>query len=267
MFRDGLLTPLPNGQPLPVSGPDISSAIALNHRPDSWALYVSRHLGREATVGLSAALGVGKPAGNPTGSSPAANTPELAYRPEERRLVMSAPKVAGLFGELATNTRTQVGQDAWVTAADSAPRTPITLLVLSTDGKPLRDSQRLLLSLPTFVAGSTGAKPNRAQKLVDYPGQSGRYTLEPLAGQATAGPSGPRRAEGPLWMARQPLVIGLRRSPAPIRVYPLSPLGARQQALPAQDVRKTNEGYEIQLNRDASVTALWFEVVEDARAP
>jgi hypothetical protein len=68
-------------------------------------------------------------------------------------------------------------------------------------------------------------------------------------------------------MSRLPLSIGLRRSNTPIHVYPLSPLGVRQQELSAREVRQTKEGYEIQVNRSASNTALWFEVVEDRRAP
>jgi hypothetical protein len=268
IFRQGLVSTLPAASELPNTVQDISKAIALNHRPDTWPMYLSRKLGQDPLAALRTLVGVGQ-APSPTTPHPSkVESDQLSYLPTEHRIVLSAPQVGGLFGEVASNVRTPAGGDLWLTATGAAPHTSVTLLALSADGKPIRESQRLLLSLPPFVTGSLpgGAMP-RPQKIVPYPGQTDRYTLEPVPSIADSGPSGPRKALAPLWMSRLPLSIGLRRSNTPIHVYPLSPLGVRQQELSAREVRQTKEGYEIQVNRSASNTALWFEVVEDRRAP
>jgi hypothetical protein len=268
LFRQAWLPPLEKTESIAFHESQVLGAIALRRRPDTWSLYQTREQRQNPLDLLHTRKGLGpeRPLPPQASAEPAPSTHGLRHLPGEKQILLSTLHASGVFGE--------VPPDVWVHAGDLSVRnskghaTPhLAVMLHSADGKPLRESARMLLSAPGVVSGTlAGAVPPRPQKLVPHPQGGGKWTLEPPAG-ASGGPSGPRHAEGPLWMERNRWRVVLRNIHPEIAVYALSSRGERLAELPPSSVRKLAEGHEILLNETPQTTALWFELVKTARRP
>jgi uncharacterized protein (TIGR03437 family) len=136
----------------------------------------------------------------------------------------------------------------------------VTAMIHATDGLPIRQSQRMLLTLPGAVLRTQpGSNPARPQRLINYPGTTNRFTLEP---DGSGRPSGDLyNATGPAWMEQVPANITVKTEATQLTVFPLDGNGQRRAALPSADVQAVEGGFLLRLNRDDVHRAPWFEVV------
>ena len=204
-------------------------------------------------------LGVSPNATATPKAAPSDMAASSAYDAQQGRLVIDSPALAAVVGRFSPGERVAVGRLAF--EPTDAQRGFITVLVSAIDGSSLAQSRRLLVSLPGYVMGSQpGILPPRPQQLVPYPGGEGGWTLEPDA-SAPGKPSGSWSAQGPVWMERVPLTLGLQGDAEQVQVYPLDLMGRRMAALPALAIEKRSGGIAIHLQQEASPQSPWYELV------
>lgn len=232
-------------------------AAALDRRPDAWERYLGKYRQLTGYDALAARIV------NTTVASQDVRlnaTPAFQHRKDDRQVLISAPTVIGVFGELGTSRPLRVDPLSFVPAPGSLPTDTLSLMLHSLDGQPLADARHLLLSVPTRVMGSqAGRQPPQAQQLVPYKGDRSWWTLEP-ANPAAGQPSSPRRATAPLWLERKTLTVTIKSKAPSLTVYPLGPTGHRGEALRPQAVVRQVDGYELNLNTLPGQAALWFEI-------
>ena len=187
-----------------------------------------------------------------------ADTGQWTYDEEARRMVLHDERAAGVFGYVRPGEAVSAG-DLELTLAESA-RGFVTLLATPLDGKPLRESGRILLSVPGYVRGTQpGTQPARPKELVPYEGAKDWWTLEKDPGFEDR-PSGARDAERPVWMERVECRVTLKASARGLRVFPLGPAGERLAPLPDSHVRAVPGGFEIHLQADGQQFSPWYEL-------
>lgn len=202
---------------------------------------------------------------DPRPSPHRSDTGQLTYDAEARRLVVAADEAAGVFGYIPPGTSVEAGPLA-VRLAGTA-RGFVTLLATPLDGKPLRQSGRILLSLPGYVLGTQpGTVPVRPKRMVHYEGDPQWWTLEKDPGFEDR-PSGARQAERPVWMERVECFVTLPTGTPGLAVYPLGAMGERLTALPSPDVRRTQDGFELHLQADGQEFSPWYELVAGGWEP
>jgi hypothetical protein len=184
------------------------------------------------------------------------SAPDFTYRPKDRVFLLHAPQAAGVFGFFPAARSLSAGP----LTVELAPATRdfATVLLTSLDGQPIEQSKRLLLSIPGMTLRSHPGAPPRPQKLVNYPGAAGWWTLEPDE-EFKDRPSGSNGTGAPpAWMERVESFVTLATKAARIEVYPLDGAGARMKALTA--VRKSPGGFRIHLQADGQDFAPWYEL-------
>ncbi|HEY3839179.1 MAG TPA: hypothetical protein VGL72_21540 [Bryobacteraceae bacterium] len=187
-----------------------------------------------------------------------ADTKELTYDPERRLFLIHAPEAAGVFG--------YPGEQPVITGPlelklAASARGYASILLTSLDGHALTSSRHLLLSTPGYITRSqTGSNPPVPQKIVNYPGTTNWWTLEPDPGSNR--PSGDlNRGVGPVWMERVESTIRFTTVAGNLRVYPLSGTGARLAPLTPKDVEQAKAGFILHLQREGQELSPWFEIV------
>lgn len=187
------------------------------------------------------------------------DTGELYYSPGGRVLTIDTPLAAGVIG--FTGTQPVAAGPVEVQLSETS-RGFVTLLVTSLDEKPLRDSSRLLLTIPGYVLSTQpSSDPPRPQRFILYPGTTDWWTLEPEPGSTR--PSG-NRGGGvpPAWMERVECYVTLRTQAPTLAVYPLDGAGRRLRPLPSEAVMKAPRGgFRIHLQGEGQDLAPWFEIV------
>jgi hypothetical protein len=135
-----------------------------------------------------------------------------------------------------------------------------SILATPLDGRPLGQSQRMLLSNPGYaMASAPNTDPPRMQKLVPYGGAADWLTIEP---DVEGKPSGSRGGGvAPVWMERVEARVTLRTGVGKLAVYPLDGAGARLAPLPPGAVERVQGGFRIHLQADGQAFAPWYEVV------
>lgn len=188
------------------------------------------------------------------------DTGEMVYDRKRKVLTIAAPATAGVFGFVGTR-RTEAGPlQVELTPAD---RGFASLLLTSLDGKPIAQSQRLLLSTPGATFGSDGhAEPARRQRLVRY--QDERYWWT-LPSHDPGQPSGTLGGDAPLWMERVESFVTIRGLTGEVAVYPLDGAGERLKRLPAGSVQHVRNGIRIHLQADGQNFSPWYEIVAGAK--
>jgi hypothetical protein len=185
------------------------------------------------------------------------DTGELAYDPAARLFTISAPLAAGIYG-FPTGQAT-----AGAISAELAPsaRGFLALTATSLDGRPLDKSRRILLSIPGAVFRTyPGSDPPRPERLVNYPGTSDWWTVEP--DPRSSKPSGSRSSrQGPIWMERVETRVTLRTGARAISVYPLDGAGARLERIGAEAVEKAEGGFRVHLQADGQAFSPWYEII------
>ncbi len=108
------------------------------------------------------------------------DTGELTYDREGKLYLIHAPQAAGILGVLGNRPVSAGPLEVQLAAGD---RGYATILLTSLDGRPLTDSQHLLLSTPGYMTRTrAGSNPAAPQRIVKYPGKPGWWTLEPDPG-------------------------------------------------------------------------------------
>ena len=202
--------------------------------------------------------GVGKATGTPKPAAPyLSDTGELTYDPDAKLYLIHAPKAAGVFG-YPGNRAVAAGPMEVQLAAGA--RGYATILLTSLDGRALAESRHMLLSTPGYTMRTVaGSNPPRPQKLINYPGSTTLWTLEPDPGSDK--PSGDlNRGSGPVWMERVESSVQLTTRARNLRVYPLSGTGSRLAPLGGNDVQPCKGGFRIHLQADGQPLSPWFEL-------
>ncbi len=224
--------------------------------------FLSRTSGYDPSIALVHAVSITKDSGVkiPAAAVPPyrSDTGELTYDPAQKVYTVAAPEAAGAFGFLG---KSRISAGAIDIQLGAASGNFASILVTALDGKPLRDSARLLISTPGYTLGTVrGSDPPRLQKLVHYPGTEDWWTLEPEPGDA--GSSGRMAGSPPLWMERVESRITLWTTAKSVTVYPLDGKGARLEPLPASDVAPCSGGFVLHLQADGQQFSPWYEVVQ-----
>lgn len=175
-------------------------------------------------------------------------------------LRLNTSQAKGLFGVLPKQP-TELMPGMVVTYTDTGRRF-VSLLLTALDGKPVPQSDRLLLT----ITGSTtstqpGSKPLRPKEIISYQGQKDWWTFE-QDGFSSNKPSGSRKGIAPVWMERTQVSMTLPSTMANMIIYPLDGAGQR---LPALDTTssKSDSQTRIHLQSTASQTTLWYEIVRN----
>ena len=186
------------------------------------------------------------------------DTGELTYHPAARLFTLNAPMAAGVYGFPRGQVR------AGILEAEPGPsaRGFLALTLTPLDGLPLDKSRRLLLTIPGYAMRTyPGSRPARPERLVNYPGTTDWWTVEPDPGSPKPSASRSSR-DGPMWMERVEARVGIRTEARNIAVYPLDGSGARLAALPAGATQAAPEGgFRIHLQADGQTFAPWYEIV------
>ena len=192
------------------------------------------------------------------------DTGELTYDRPARLFLIDAPRAAGIFGAIGQSQAT--AGPLRVELAASA-RGFGAFLLTSLDERPLPDARRMLLSAPGYTLRSQpGAGAPRPQPVVNYPGTTDWWTIEPEAGSGK--PSGNLNGgEPPVWMERVEAYLMLNHNAPRLAVYPLDGKGARLAPLPAAAVERVYEGFRIHLQADGQHFSPWYELVAGEAAP
>jgi hypothetical protein len=178
------------------------------------------------------------------------DTNELTYDPAGRMYRIHSERVAGVLGYLGTTARS-----AGPLSVELSPgaRGFAAVVLTPLDGETLARSQRLLLTAPGYIFGTT---PNRdRQVLTRYLTASDWFTLQPEPGSTR--PSGDRDGGvEPNWMEPVDATITLNLTAASdFVVFPLDRTGARLNSVSVQSRR-----FRLQ-------SSPWYEIVAASALP
>jgi hypothetical protein len=181
-------------------------------------------------------------------------TGQLRYSPDRKRFVVTADTAAAVFGFVGTES---VDADGFqIQLAPSARGFTATLLT-SLDGRPIRESTRLLVSHPGYTLRTQpGTNPPRPQQIVGYLNSADWLTLEPELGSSK--PSGNLNGgPGPVWMERIEATLTIRSCAKSMAVWPLNGRGERLDRIEAAPI---DGGFQIRLQSDGQAFSPWFEI-------
>lgn len=260
LFRTAAVPPLSSGFVIAETPPDWWHSAALERRPDTWSRHLAQRQLFSPAQALTRAVSMGQTP--PAVGSTAPVQPAFKQLADERRVLIEADTVNGLFGEVTSGEPTVVG-NLTVTVPSAEPRERTAVLLHSLDGDPVSTSRRLLMALPRPITGSHMLNDRaRPQRRIPYRSEPGKWTLEPLAGSGTE-PSASRSSTSPVWMLRQPVKLLLATPHASGKVYPLTSQGGRMQALGDDTVHIGPRGLALTLDPAATPPAFWYEIVFD----
>jgi hypothetical protein len=268
LFRSGAIQPGKAPVLVPVSQ-ELRLQAAREKRVGGIAGFLAAAAGYDPAVALLHPVGLAKSDGQGLAQAAKArlaspfrsDTGELVYDRDKKLLTIQAAKAAGVFGFVGTNNKVTTG--ALDVELATSTRGFATILVTPLEGRPLRDSRRLLLTIPGYTLGTQpGTAPPRRQQLIPYRGAQDWWTLEPEPNSAR--PSGSRNGGSPpVWMEQVECFVTLRVKGRRIAVYPLDSAGARLAPLGADAVRRVKGGFRIHLQGDGQVPAPWYELVKE----
>jgi uncharacterized protein (TIGR03437 family) len=184
-----------------------------------------------------------------------ADTGESTYDPVRQLLLIHAPSAAGVIGFAGTQKATAGAIDLELAAGT---RGFASVLVTALDQKPIGESASLLLTNPGYALRTMpGSNPPAPQTLVNYPGLTSTWTLQPEPGSTR--PSGNESTgQGPMWIERVEGFVTLRTTARQVAVYPLDSMGTR--LAPLTDVEAVDGGFRIHLQADGQSFAPWYEI-------
>ncbi len=185
------------------------------------------------------------------------DTGEMTYDPDRRVLLVHSPGAAGVIGFTRQQKTTAGAIDVELTAAS---RGFASVLLTALDQKPIATSTSLLLTNPGYTLRTIpGTNPPAPQPLVNYPGQTDTWTLQPEPGSTR--PSGDAGAgQAPLWVERVEGFVTLRTTARQVTVYPLDGKGTRLDRLPVSDVESVAGGFRLHLQADGQSFGPWYEI-------
>jgi hypothetical protein len=143
-------------------------------------------------------------------------TGQLRYRPEQRLFVIAADTAAAVIG-FAGHEKVSAGAIDLELAAGARGFT--ATLVTPLDGRPILQSERLLISHPGYTLRTQpGSDPPRPQQIVPHGNTTEWFTLEAEPGSTR--PSGNLNVgAGPIWMERIEATLTLRSQAKSVKVW------------------------------------------------
>ena len=279
IFRTGAFAAGATALNVPVSAVQRIEATANSQSPMTW---VSRSLAVPQQLALTRRVQLAKdsadplPAGatNAISAPYAAGTGELVFDPDQKLMLLKAPMVAGIIGNIGTGTVRTAGPIDVQLAAPAAGFGSIVLNAL--DQRAIDVSGWLLISVPGYALRSLPAPRDQApdagtakpQDLVNYLGIAGWWTVDPLNAIPTWGtwmgktpPSGNMGAGyPPTFMRRVECWITLHTQATAVNVVALDGAGRVAAALPASEIQAVKGGFRIHLNGDGQTPSPWFVV-------
>ncbi len=256
--REKVIIPVPREQRL---------RAAKERRNGNIAAFLGAAMGYQPTVALTHRVELSEQAGVLAEAARKAPEPILRSDTEEFQyhfssgvFLLHSPWAAGVIGLLR---REAVDSGPLLVQLSDSARGFVTLLVTPSDGKPLAESRRMLLSLPGQTLrtqpGSAAAAP-QPQRLENYPGTTDWFTLQPEAGvnKPAGNLNGGQR---PTFMERVECVIGLRLAARQITVFPLNGAGQRLRPLGEEHVQSSGTGFRIHLQAAGQEFSPWYELV------
>lgn len=178
------------------------------------------------------------------------DTGEIVFDRRAQRVIVNAPKAAGIFGQ-TKGARLTAGP-LTVELSENA-RGAANILLTSLDTSPIAESRRMLLSNPGHTLRTQpSSEPQRRQEIVLYKDQAGWYTVEPDTANKPSGNL--NGGSAPVWMERVEAQVMLAIPAESIEVYPLDGSGQRMGAIA---VEKTDGGFSFQLTAPTP----WYEIV------
>jgi hypothetical protein len=198
-----------------------------------------------------------------TASSPyQADTGEFTYDRSARRLLIHASQAAGIFGFVPAEQPVTAGPLSL--QLSSSARGFVSLLVTALDGRPLPESQRLLVTNPGYTLRTQpGSTPPRPQQLVRYPNTTDWWTLEPEPAFANKPSGNLNGGLRPVWMERVEVKLTLPGSFSSVTVYPLDGAGRRLQPLGPERMTSTESALTIHLQAEGDPWSPWYEVIRE----
>jgi hypothetical protein len=190
-----------------------------------------------------------------------ADTGELSFDPARKLFLIHAARAAGVFG-FAGHEPVAAGAVELELAPSS--RGFAAVLVTALDGRPIRESRRLLVTTPGYTLRSkAGTNPPEPQRLVLYPGANDWWTLEPDPEQPDKPSGGRSGGGGSVWMERVESRLTLRTAARRLAVYPLDGAGARLGPLEARFVTPVPGGFRLHLQADGQPPAPWYVIAAE----
>lgn len=184
---------------------------------------------------------------------------ELVYDRERKRFLILATQATGVIGFVGTDTASLTSMD--VKLGPSA-RGFASILLTALDGQALGKSRHLLLSTPGYTLRTEPqVAPPRPQALLNYPGTTDWWTLEPDL-TSPGKPSGNLNSGLiPVWMERVESYLTFRTDATRLIVYPLDGAGSRLDPLASGDVEPIADGFRIHLQGANQKLSPWYELV------
>lgn len=270
VFRTGAISRLE-----PVSSYSFGDAVVLDATrariTDGLASFLEQHALADASRPLSARVGyaVSAPSSVTLKSiGPTSSTPQARFDLKERQLVVSAPMVKGVTGYLAPGRKYDYG--TFKLRLGATARGFVSLTLSSRDGRAVDQSRSLLLTLPGYTVGSTltstGPVPLDVSRVPVPLKDSIVHPLESTSQRwsaidpTTSRVISLRAIQAPIWMERIPCTLAFATKAKTLRVFPLDPSGNRMASIASRFVRKTGDGFEIDLETDQQAPSPWFEL-------
>jgi hypothetical protein len=259
VFRQFQMAALPEQQVLPVTASEITTLTLSGESIDPFVLddFVRRRFGLSATDSLQYRVGLQTAdAEQPVlrqKAIAAGNQPALPLWNLQSGHVLWADRFAALYAGYGD----AVSASGWSVQHAPGSRGFAVVTLTSRDGLSLEKSRRLLLSVAGATTGSqktgTGYRPKH---LLPYKGDGMWQTLEPdQAGNSQ--PSGSRSAQGPVWMEKLDISVGLPVSGQQVLAYRLDERGQRAELMPAANLVRQHAGFILRANAESP----WYEII------
>ena len=187
------------------------------------------------------------------------------FDPDRKLFLLHSSRVSGVFGRLEQNSPVIAG----VLGVESVQtRNNAAFLLTPLDGKELRSSSRLLLSMPGYVLRTQSqSSPPRPQALVGYLTAADWWTIE-------RDPEYPQKPSGnlndgtsPAWMERVEARITLELRAESLTVFPLSGSGQRLSPIAPGDIESEGSRFRVHLQKEGQAFSPWYEIQLKKPAP
>lgn len=266
LFRSGAIRPGLEPVDIPVTA-DMRVRATSEKRNGNIAQFLTAALGFDPAVALvhpvrlAVDAAVELPDAAKSASAPyRADSDEFSFDKDRKLFLIHADGAAGVCGFLKRDEPVEAG--ALKVEPGESARGYVAMLLTPLDGRPIRESERLLLSNPGYALRSQpGSNPARPQALIKYPNTTDWWTIEPE-------PSYPAKPSGnlnggirPVWMERVEAFVTIRTSSTSITVYPLDGAGQRLDALDENRVQKVEGGFRIHVQANGDNWSPWYEIV------
>lgn len=264
LFRQGQFPTLTQRTALPVPA---ATRVAIAAASDRGALASHLQLKHGVTPETAQSTqlaidltGTAKPA-SPASATASAATSALSLN-AQNILFLRTPAAKGIFGVLPNGP---VAIDDGITVEMRGKgRNYVAFMINALDKQPLATSTQMLVTVSGAVTGTQpGSIPQRPKLVTNYKGQSQWFTLEPDPTTSNK-PSGARDVQGPVWIERTPLRLGLPLNQRRLMVYPLNSRGERLPALASNQVTTKDGIVTIDLQANEAQTSVWYEIVTNS---